>query len=234
MQKNNDYIENDKPIKITGKNIILCEGKDAKLFILHFLGSTKYADFLDLKDGKRYIEIKDYGGNSELPTHLKTLKLLDGFDDVKSILIIRDAETDYKEALKDIKYALKENDFAVPSGSCEKVVSNDGIAIGFLLFPTCSKELKNGTLEDLCLKILSEDNVDKVKSVVDNYLDEMRKEGYTKLKKYHKSVLHSYLSAKDEYVTLKLGEAAKSGAFNFKSKELDSLLEFIGKMVESY
>lgn len=60
----------------------------------------------------------------------------------------------------------------------------------------------------------------------------MKIQGYTKLKHYHKNILHSYLQAKDKLVTLKLGEAAKAGAFDFNSEELNLLLEFIGKMIE--
>lgn len=101
-----------------------------------------------------------------------------------------------------------------------------------MLFPTCSSKLENGALEDLCLKILAETNKDEAENIVEKYLDNMKKEGYTELRQHHKNVLHSYLSAKDKFITKKLGEAARDGAFDFKSKELNSLLEFVGEMIE--
>ena len=60
------------------------------------------------------------------------------------------------------------------------------------------------------------------------------KEGYKKLKYLHKKFLHSYLQAKDKFVTMKLGEAARAGAFDFKSEELNSLVGFVGEMVGWY
>ena len=232
MAKNYMDEDNNNPKKITGRNIILCEGLDAKLFVLHFLGSTKYADLVDLKNGVREIEIRNFGGNSQLVTHLMTLKSLDGFENVRSLLIFRDAETNFEKAISEIKLALKNNSFPVPNSVCEKIKDKDGFATGFLLFPACSSKLENGTLEDLCLKILAETNKDEAKDIVERYLDNMKKDGYTELKQYHKNVLHSYLSAKDKFVTKKLGEAARDGAFDFKSEELNSLVKFVGEMIK--
>ena len=120
----------------------------------------------------------------------------------KSVLIVRDAETNYSDAISEIKKALNGNNFVVPNGVCEKATNDKGISIGFLLFPTCSKELLNGTLEDLWLNIIIEENKEEVKNIVDGYLNNMKIQGYTKLKHYHKNILHSYLQAKDKFVTL--------------------------------
>ena len=217
-----------KPVRIKSKNLILCEGVDALYFLVSFLESTEYKDMLEEEEG---IQIIDFGGNSELSKTLQVLKATDNYDKVKSILIIRDAETNYNDAINQIKIALKDNDFAVPNRVCEKVTKEDSTSTGFLLFPTCSKELSNGTLEDLCLNIITEEDKDKAKNIVNDYLNNMKKEGYTKLKHLHKNILHSYLQAKDKFVTMKLGEAARAGAFNFKSEEMNSLVEFVGEMV---
>lgn len=218
-----------KPIRIKSKNLILCEGVDALYFLVSFLESTEYRKWLEEEDG---IQIIDFGGNSDLGRTLSILKIADNFDKVKSVLIVRDAETNYSDAISEIKKALNDNNFVVPNGVCEKATNDKGISIGFLLFPTCSKELSNGTLEDLCLNIITEENKDKAKNIVNDYLNNMKKEGYTELKHLHKNVLHSYLQAKDKFVTMKLGEAARAGAFDFKSEELNSLVGFVGEMIE--
>ena len=218
-----------KPVRIISNNLILCEGIDALYFLISFLESTQYKDLLEEKNG---IQIIDFGGNSELSKMLQVLRATDNFDKVKSILIIRDAETNYNDAVNQIKTALKDNDLVVPNSACEKVTKENGVSTGFLLFPTCSKELTNGTLEDLCLNIITEVNRDKAKNIVKDYLSNMKKEGYTEFKHLHKNILHSYLQAKDKFVTMKLGEAARAGAFDFKSEELNSLVGFVGEMVE--
>ena len=235
MSKNDLSIKkNERPEKITGENIILVEGKDEVKFIEAFLKTTKYKDLLDLKDGIRKIEIKSYDGNGKgkLKNHLSTLKLIDGYTKVKSILIIRDAENDYNKAVSEVKDALNQNGFNAPTNVCKKVKGSGKISIGFLLAPTYSSKLENGTLEDLCLKIINEKNKKEVNSIVNKYLIEMHKAGYTELNKKHKNLLHSYLSCKDDFVSYKLGEAASAGAFDFASNELKPLLNFIEEMIE--
>lgn len=228
MQKNKN-VQDRKPIEIVSKNLIICEGADALYFLLSILQSTEHKELLEKKEG---IQIINFGGNSELKTTLKLLKAKDNFNIVESILIIRDAESNYNVAISEIKSALRENSFLIPENVCEKAIKDNEIAIGYLLFPTCSSELENGTLEDLCLKIINEDNKEKVGNIVGDFLDNMKKEKYTELKQYHKNLLHSYLSAKDGFVTLKLGEAARAGAFDFNSEKLKPLLEFINVMLE--
>lgn len=229
MMQNDGKNNVKKPVRIKSKNLILCEGVDALYFLVSFLESTEYKDMLEEEEG---IQIIDFGGNSELSKTLQVLKATDNFDKVKSILIVRDAETNYNDAINQIKTALKENDFAFPIEASEKVTNENGVSTGFLLFPTCSKELSNGTLEDLCLNIIIEENKDKAKNIVNDYLNNMKKEGYTELKHLHKNILHSYLQAKDKFVTMKLGQAARAGAFDFKSKELNTLIRFVGEMMK--
>ena len=46
-----------------------------------------------------------------------------------------------------------------------------------------------------------------------------------------KTKLHTYFSVTDEYVSLKIGEAAKAGAFNWNSNKLLPLKNFLSEII---
>lgn len=201
--------------------LILCEGKDAEQFLIYYLGNDKLAHDPRFSND---IQVFDFGGNTDLCSFLLNLKNMDGFDRVSSLAIIRDAEKDYDKACREVRSAFKHCDFISPQqcGTWETDIS--GIKIGFILFP-----LNNGagTLEDLCLSILSEENSKDILSSIKTFLSEMEASYGRVYHRKHKNVLHTYLSASDKYVTMPIGIASKSGAFDWASKELEPLLRFI-------
>ena len=84
-----------------------------------------------------------------------------------------------------------------------------------------SKDCSNGALEDLCCSLINEEDRDDILGQVDTFLDTMKiTQGYS-YPRIFKNRLHTYLSAKDEYVSLKIGEAARANAFDWTSEKLD-------------
>ena len=47
-----------------------------------------------------------------------------------------------------------------------------------------------------------------------------------------KTKLHTYFSVTDKYVSLKIGEAARAGAFNWSSEKLTPLKRFLLELME--
>ena len=80
-------IENDK---IKTKYLILCEGKDAQLFMIHYLNSDilKY-DYRYSKD----IQVMNFKGINELSSYIAALKNMDGYLDVTRIMVLRDRKS---------------------------------------------------------------------------------------------------------------------------------------------
>ena len=205
-------------------HLILCEGLDAHNFLIWFL------DFLKKESGEfNAFRVYDFGGITELKNYLRIITKTDGFKKiVKSICIIRDAETDVDGACQSIQNILKNSGFAVPKKPCSW--ENNGsaaypkIMTGFLLFPSCDQNPRKGTLEDLCLDILAKENAVSVLEDADTALAKH------KFKRIHKNRLHAYFSLTDEFVSLKIGEAAKTGAFSFHGPKIDSLKSFLLEM----
>ena len=207
--------------KIIKPYLILCEGRDAQEFLIKYLNSEALAQ------DKRFsndIQIFDFGGNDDIYNFLMNLRNMDGFDRVTNMAIIRDAEKDYTKACNEVSRSLKKSGF-VSVEQCGTWAGDDtGLKVGFILFPL---DNNNGTLEDLCLRILSEKNSKNILSTVDEFLEDMETTYGRVYRRKHKNRLHTYLSSSDEYVTKPLGLASSAGAFDWGSDELSPLKRFL-------
>jgi len=137
------------------------------------------------------------------------------------------AETDAAGACQSLCTALKDTGFAAPDKPCccmtDSRAYHAHISTGFVLFPGCSAALQNGTLEDLCLRMLAQGDAKTVLSSVDAALAPYRQQ----LPRLHKNRLHTYFSMTDAFVSLKVGEAARDGAFCYALAEMESLKAFL-------
>ncbi len=182
--------------------LLLVEGRDAWNFFIWALKAYNIAS----------VQVQNFGGITQLRTYLETIKLIDGFDNVETLLIARDAETNAKGAVASIASSLKNAGFNAPVAPFEFTRGRPKTC--FMLFPGYNSKgvLENGALEDLCLKTI-EDNV--ILST-EKYLKDIEENHHTLIRR-HKSKLYAYLSVKNAYVGAKLGEAAKIGAWNWES-----------------
>lgn len=213
------------PIKnntIDKSYLILCEGKDAQLFLINYLNSDALR--CDTRFGED-IQVLDFEGIKNLGSYMKNLTNMDNFETVKQILVIRDAETNADGAVDSVRTSFRNNGFPVPEKCC--VWNREGsIATAFVLFPSCDENPVNGTLEDLCWDIIHKKD-GNVKEDVASFIDEV-KANYNSISSHeHKCRLHAYLSTNDKYVSLKIGEAATAGAFDWNSEELLPLKQVI-------
>jgi hypothetical protein len=98
-----------------------------------------------------------------------------------------------------------------------------------VLFPTCDPAPGNGTLEDLCLSCLSESESASILEEIDSFLTLLEKKG-REFPRIFKNRLHTYLSTNDRYVSLKIGEAAPAGAFDWNNTSLNALRDFLSEI----
>ena len=87
----------DKIEKIEKQHLILCEGEDEFWFLVSLLNSS------ELRENPFFandIQIFNFGGNEELPKKLSVLRLTSGFQQVQSLLILRDTERDAQAAVR--------------------------------------------------------------------------------------------------------------------------------------
>ena len=209
------------PAKILCRHLILCEGEDEKQFLIAYLNS-KERKAEDIRFGEA-VQVENFGGNEELKRGLAVTRRTPGFADLRTLLIIRDAERDAYIAEKEILTALRTEEYAVPTEM--GAWSQNGLPYtAYLLFPSLGKELENGTLEDLCMELIREEYRPKqVMPRIAAFMNDLKDDGMRTYQHDFKSKIHSFFSVTDPFVGLKIGESARAGAFDWNSKRLSRL-----------
>ena len=198
-----------RPEKLkAGMAQLLVEGKDAEKFCIQAC----------IAYGFEHIQVQDFGGIKDLDNFLNMIKVLPNYEEVPAILVIRDAETNPEGAIQSVQTSLAKNDFLVPKRPYSYLSGEPGIE--FAILPGVNSEGKYcpGALEDLCMLTVKENCLLKY---VDEFLAIIQ--GEVKLTHLHKSRLHSYLSIKDKFVGMKIGEAAKAGAWDWGHSAFSNL-----------
>lgn len=204
------------------EHLILCEGLDARNFLIYYLNSQPLSD---IPAFSRTFQVEDFGGNEELPTQIQLWTRAPGFNQLKSVLVIRDAETSSESASQHVIHAFKDAGLPVPEYPCQ-ITKGEVLQTGFALFPSFSELQRNGTLEDLCLSIL-EETEKPVLDEINLFICKLKDKELRSFPRKFKTRLHTYFSITDNYVSLKIGEAAKAGAFNWESPKLSPLKSFL-------
>ena len=212
--------------QIFKSNLIICEGRDEQEFLIKYLNSGVLSTVPGFSND---IQVIDFGGNSELAQKLAVLKNMENFDKLTSLLVIRDAETNAESACQEIQHALKQNGFPIPQGP--HCWEGNPLRIGFLLFPACDDTAQNGTLEDLCLSILSDPLAADTLEEIGLFLKRLENNRHESFSRIFKAKLHTYFSVHNDYVSLKIGEAAAAGAFDWSNPALDPLKNFIQEVL---
>ena len=223
----------NKNIKPETKHLILCEGVDEKRFFIWFLDYFKKKSSSGC-DKYNEIQIEDIGGNADFVEQLGVWKLVSGFENLKTVGIIRDAESNAVGALQSIQNCFSCNDMPQPKDCFELTENKDGGArtvFGILPGTKNNDRWDNGTLEDLCLKILKGPQSSEKINFIFKYLEQAQDDFKYKIKHMHKAKLHTYFSSNEPFIGLKIGEAAKCGAFNFESDILVNFKKMFDDMV---
>ena len=183
-----------RPKPIEKEKLILAEGKDAYHFFCH--ACNFYRETQD-------VQVMHFGGIDDLPNFLLDLTYMDKFDEVNTIVISRDAETDAKAAIDSIQNSMKQAKIPIPEKPFE-YTQDSSLKTAFMIFP--GPQQKDGTLEDLCL--LTVEN-DPLLECVDGYLECAKTKG-EQFPRIHKNRLHCFLAGKDDSVSLPIGLAFKA------------------------
>jgi hypothetical protein len=210
-------------IHIVSTKLILTEGMDAQMFLVHMLQNTGINAPSSLS-----VQVFDYGGITELTRYIRNLQKMDGFDRVETIVIARDAETSVTSAIQSVNASLKASAI-IDADIVPFKIERKRKKAGILMFPGLDENgrlIASGTLEDLCIRIFKEQNT--INSVEPYLSDFQSKE--RSFTRPHKNKLHASLSFTDAYVGLKLGETAKIHGFDFASSCFAPFLDIIKQM----
>lgn len=205
--------------------LVLCEGIDTFNFLCCYLNSpVLHCDSRFSND----IQICNFKGISELTAFISNLQKMDNYTEVNRIVVLRDAERDVQGAIQSIKSSLDINNLPIPDCCNEwKSSDDDSMRVAYTLLPTCNNEPTVGALEDLCWDILNLNDAQSIKEDIQVFLQSIIHKYNSIGSHEHKSRLHTYLSVNKDYISLKIGEAAKAGAFNWEHEKLNALKQLL-------
>nr|VFK37292.1 MAG: hypothetical protein BECKSD772F_GA0070984_101339 [Candidatus Kentron sp. SD]VFK42367.1 MAG: hypothetical protein BECKSD772E_GA0070983_101635 [Candidatus Kentron sp. SD]VFK79441.1 MAG: hypothetical protein BECKSD772D_GA0070982_10507 [Candidatus Kentron sp. SD] len=193
------------------------EGKDERNFFEAMLRQ------LDIQG----VQLVDIGGKDQFKTKFSTLYNLDGFQEVRSLGLIRDAEDKAADAaFSSICSILKKYHLPMPDAPNTVIGGKNqqgkDIRIGIFIMPNNADQ---GMLEDLCLKSVREE---RVFSCVEQYMDcclsalpeDERPRNHAKAK------VQTYLAARKEIVN-SLGVGAQAGHWEFDHGCFNDIKRFL-------
>ena len=188
-----------RPEPITKKKLLLAEGKDDYYFFCHACNFYRKTED---------VQVRSFEGNDKLSSYLSNLINMDGFDEVDTIVIARDAETDAKAAVMSIRESIRRaNEKSANIPIPEKpfmYTQNASMKTAFMIFP--GPQEKDGTLEDLCLLTVEDD---PLLECVDSYLECAKAKG-ERFPRIHKNKLHCFLAGKNDYAGSPISHAFKA------------------------
>ncbi len=202
------------PEQITEPKVIVAEGADARFFCIHAIAAYGLAN----------IEVINFGGIAELTPGLKTLQSITGFGQVQSLGVIRDAEHDFGKALESVRTSMQRSGLPLPDSDVEAASGRPRTSV--FVFPgLVNEDLQpaSGTLEDLCLATI--DDAPTMACV--NAFIECAERAGCDVRHPHKARVHAYLAAHDKFVGMKLGEAARAGAWSWEHPALKRFRQFL-------
>jgi hypothetical protein len=202
--------QHDRNDSITASNLLLVEGKDEANFCRAFLATLNISA----------VQIIDVGGRFKFSDKIHRIPKIPGFDIVKVIGILRDAEENFAQSTfdsvcSDLKRA------GLPKSEILTHFSETTPSIGIFIMPDNNRA---GMLEDLCLKSLS--NTDEILHI-DNF---MNKVSITDAAKdYSKRRVQAWLSItqKDKHLQREIGRAAEAAFWDFTHPCFNELKTFL-------
>ena len=170
------------------------------------------------------IDVRSFAGRDNLSRALRSLRegAASGFDYVRALGVCRDADEDPDAAFHSVCTALRTNDFTAPE---QPGAFADGKPrVGVLILP--DRERK-GSLDTILRTAAAGEET--MGHCVSAYIECLKGSGLSIHPNTDKVWVHAYLASRPN-PSLKLGEAAKAGCWNFNHEAWEPIKQFIHAM----
>lgn len=196
--------------------------KIGKARLLLVEGDTDEGLFLRLcqREGISNIQIIPYYGKNNFRNVLGVLRVQSGFEAVKHLGIVRDADTDAQAALRSVQDALAHTGLPLPGQS---VTPGEGALRTLIqIMPPGRSE---GCLETLLWRTIPEPTA----SCIDDYIECTQVPSLGS--RHAKARVYAYIAAQRK-PELRLGESARAGYWDFDHPAFEPLTEFVRSLAE--
>ena len=201
----------DEDLHIERPKQVLVEGNDE----VRLLGAL--AQHLGISD----VQINQYRGRGNLRPFLKALPLLDGFENINSLAVVADANSNRNGTEQRIRGALSAAGLPSPRRPLQ-APPQGSLRVFYLVVP---HEAEGGMIEDVCLESV---RTDPAIDCVARYFDciEQTSVGGPRAVWLAKARLHVFLASR-ERPDLRLGEAAEAGIWDFEAEVFRPLKDLL-------
>ena len=206
-----------RPLVIEKPIILLVEGRKDEIFF------KKIVEFVNVD---AYAQIIQYEGKDNLKNRLDLLLKTPGYNMVKTLVIVRDANDNPKSSFQSVQNILKQKQLATPSKPYEIAKGNPNT--GIVILPD---ENESGDLEALCLKALK-DNNQYIYTCAENYTECLKNNGIN-IKKLTKTLFYAFLSATEEPEITFYTFVKDPKLLNLNHQAFEKLLNFTKSLPET-
>ena len=167
------------------------------------------------------LQVQQCGGYSNLRRFLRTFTAGPNFQEVESLTIVADADTNRSGRQQSIQDALSSAGLPAPSAPLQ-LASRDGIKVAYLIIP---HNTEGTMLEDVCLASVRSDAAMKC---VDEFFECLTHEGASTPRDVHlsKAKVHAFLASRDD-PALRTGEAADGGIWQLDDDAFRPMRELL-------
>lgn len=201
------------PEPIEQPNILVVEGKEDERF---FRALVKHM-------GLQKIQIISSDGKTKMRGKLGAIVKTSGFNQVTSLGVVRDADSNPDAAFQSIRDALQAAGLPAPDRPLKAVGEKPRVAV--LILP--GEDLP-GTLEDLCLKAVAQD---PAISCVRQYFECLRRNKLPLPNNMSKAKIQAFLASRHK-AGLRLGEAAEAGYWPWDNEVFQRVKNFVNLIFE--
>lgn len=198
---------------IEQSHLLLVEGIDDAFFFEALITRLNLCD----------IEIWPIGGVRDFKKKLGILKKLSGFEKIKSIGVIRDADENAAAAFDSVSQALRDNGLSAPDRYGHR--STETPLTSIMILPDGLES--PGMLESLCLRAITDDPAMLCTEKYFECLHESRI--YQREVDQDKAKVYVYLASKNK-PDKRLGESAQAGYWPFDNEVFDNVKRFLFEM----
>lgn len=202
----------NKPLEIEKEKVLLVEGKDEEAFF------SKLMEGLNLA---AKIQVISIGGVDQMKSNLEVFRLAPGFEGIRSLGIVRDADNSLSSAVQSVRTLLENNDLPSPTSHNTFTQREGGIKVGIFVMP--GTNIEGEMLEDLCLKTV--ENESHI-PLIDQYFEKFNENNIDLPSNLAKAKVQVFLASQRRIVT-SLGLGAQRNYWNLDHTCLDDIKNFL-------
>ena len=197
------------PSPITREKLLVVEEPDARRFFIAALSHLGMSNA---------VQVHNAGGHGQWSASIRTLLITPGFEMVRSLALIRDAEGSARSAFQATRGILRQAGLVVPTKPNTQAPGTPNVWV--FILPDCASR---GMLETLCLAAVAGD---PVMHCVERFMDCVRQHASAPPRNEDKARLHAFLASRTR-PDLRLAEAAEKGHWPWDAPAFEALMHFL-------